>query len=50
LSAAIWLIDSELRLLVAVRKVCRHQGGAVPSMTLLHRLLDERNAVFARRP
>ena len=25
-------IDSELRLLAAVRRVCREQGGTVPSM------------------
>ena len=36
------VIDSELRLLAAVRRVCREQGG-VPSMSLVHALLDERN-------
>lgn len=36
------VIDSELRLLAAVRRVCREQGG-VPSMSLVRALLDERN-------
>jgi hypothetical protein len=36
-------IDSELRLLAAVRRVCREQGG-VPSMSLVDALLDERNS------
>jgi hypothetical protein len=37
-------IDSELRLLAAVRRVCREYDGRVPSMTLVDDLLDERRA------
>jgi hypothetical protein len=36
-------IDSELRLLAAVRRVCRECDGSVPSMTLVDELLDERS-------
>gem|GEM_PF-2782082 len=36
------IIDSELRLLVAVRRVCREDGGTVPSTRLIDALLDER--------
>jgi hypothetical protein len=35
-------IDSELRLLAAVRRTCREIDGGVPSMTLVDALLDER--------
>ena len=35
-------IDSELRLIAAVRRVCREYDGRVPSMTLVEELLDER--------
>lgn len=35
-------IDSELRLLAAVRKLCREQGQTVPSMGPVDELLDER--------
>lgn len=35
-------IDSELRLIAAVRRVCREYDGRVPSMTLVDELLDER--------
>jgi hypothetical protein len=35
-------IDSELRLLVAVRRVCREHDGQVPSTGLIDALLDER--------
>jgi hypothetical protein len=35
-------IDSGLRLLAAVRRVCREHGGTVPSMGLVDELLDER--------
>jgi hypothetical protein len=34
-------IDSELRLLAAVRRVCREYDGRVPSITLVDELLDE---------
>jgi hypothetical protein len=36
-------IDAELRLLVAVRRVCREQDGRVPSVRLIDALLDERS-------
>lgn len=35
-------IDSELRLLAAVRRVCREYGGRVPSIGPVDELLDER--------
>lgn len=39
---ATWtVIDSELRLLAAVSRVCREHDGRVPSMTLVDELLDE---------
>jgi hypothetical protein len=39
-------IDSELRLLVAVRRVCREEGGTLPPTDpLVDALLDERNTV-----
>jgi hypothetical protein len=38
-------IDSELRLLVAVRRVCREHDGRVPSTRLIDVLLDERGGL-----
>jgi hypothetical protein len=35
-------IDSELRLLAAVRRVCREQDGILPSFGPVDELLDER--------
>jgi hypothetical protein len=35
-------IDSELRLLAAVRGVCREQDGVLPSVGPVDELLDER--------
>lgn len=43
-------IDSELRLLAAVRRVCREEGGTVPSMDLVDALLDERSELTGSRP
>jgi hypothetical protein len=40
-------IDSELRLLVAVRRVCRELDGNVGSTRLIDELLDERGEVTA---
>jgi hypothetical protein len=37
-------IDSRLRLLAAVRRVCREYDGRVPSTTLTDALLDDRAA------
>jgi hypothetical protein len=37
-------IDSELRLLAAVRRVCREQDGILPSIGPVDELLDERIA------
>jgi hypothetical protein len=39
------VIDSELRLPAAVRRVCREYDGRVPSTTLVDALLDERTEV-----
>jgi hypothetical protein len=36
-------IDSELRLLAAVRRVCREQDGILPSIGPVDALLDERS-------
>ena len=36
------VIDSELRLLAAVRRVCREQDGVLPSIGTVDELLDER--------
>jgi hypothetical protein len=36
------VIDSELRLLVAVRRVCREQDGMLPSIGPVDEPLDER--------
>jgi hypothetical protein len=35
-------IDAELRLLAAVRRVCREQDGMLPSIGPVDELLDER--------
>jgi hypothetical protein len=40
-------IDSELRLLVAVRPVCRELDGTVGSTRLIDTLLDERSSLRA---
>ncbi|ULE35043.1 hypothetical protein [Mycobacterium sp. IDR2000157661] len=37
-------IDSELRLVAAVRRTCSELGAPNPSTTVLDELLDERNA------
>jgi hypothetical protein len=36
-------IDGELRLLAAVRRVCREQDGVLPSIGPVDELLDERS-------
>ena len=36
------VIDSELRLLAAVRRVCREEDGVLPSIGQVDELLDER--------
>jgi len=36
-------IDSELRLLAAVRRVCREGDGVLPSIGQVDELLDEHN-------
>jgi hypothetical protein len=36
-------IDSELRLLAAVRRVCREHSGVLPSIGPVDELLDERS-------
>ncbi|MGV0648757.1 hypothetical protein ABVK35_10235 [Mycobacterium kansasii] len=41
------VIDSELRLLVAVRRVTLAEGGTAPSLDLIDRLLDERGGLSA---
>ncbi|WP_157933560.1 hypothetical protein [Mycobacteroides abscessus] len=38
------VIDSELRLVAAVRRTCAEFGGAMPTTALLDELLDERTA------
>jgi hypothetical protein len=38
-------IDSELRLLAAVRRVCREQDGILPSIGPVDELLDERSSI-----
>jgi hypothetical protein len=40
-------IDCELRLLVAVRRVCREEAGRVPSIGVIDELLDERRSLQA---
>ena len=42
------VIDSELRLLAAVRRVCREQDGILPSIGPVDELLDERTS--AKKP
>lgn len=39
------MIDSELRLVAAVRRSCVELGGGMPTTAVLDGLLDERNAV-----
>ncbi|WP_158084028.1 hypothetical protein [Mycobacterium persicum] len=41
------VIDSELRLLVAVRRAVMAEGGTAPSLGHIDRLLDERGVVSA---
>ncbi|MDP7727623.1 hypothetical protein [Mycobacterium sp. TY813] len=41
------MIDSELRLLAAVRRAVIAEGGSAPSLDLIDGLLDERGAVNA---
>lgn len=41
------VIDSELRLLVAVRRAAVEEGGTAPSLHLIDGLLDERGAATA---
>ncbi|WP_041782285.1 hypothetical protein [Mycolicibacterium chubuense] len=43
------LIDSELRLVAAVRRTCAEMGDAMPTTVVLDALLDERNAAAAIR-
>ena len=38
------VIDSELRLVAAVRQSCAEVGGGMPTTDVLDGLLDERNA------
>ena len=42
------VIDSELRLLAAVRRVCRERGGPLPPIALADKLLDERRELTGR--
>jgi hypothetical protein len=42
------IIDSELRLLAAVRWACQEVDGRVPSMTLVDALPDERGELTGR--
>jgi hypothetical protein len=37
------VIDSELRLVAAVRRTCAELGGAMPTTAVLDELLNERN-------
>jgi hypothetical protein len=37
-------IDSELRLVAALRRAARERGGPLPSIAVADALLDERNA------
>ncbi|BCO41215.1 hypothetical protein MINTM001_23540 [Mycobacterium paraintracellulare] len=41
------VIDSELRLLAAVRRTVLADGGTAPSLRLIDQLLDERAALNA---
>jgi hypothetical protein len=43
-------IDSELRLLVAVRRVCREQDGRVPAIGPVDELLDQRRELTGSSP
>jgi hypothetical protein len=38
-------IDSELRLVVMLRRAARHRGGPLPSIAVADALLDERRAL-----
>lgn len=38
------VIDSELRLVAAVRRTCAEMDGSMPTTAVLDGLLDERNA------
>jgi hypothetical protein len=38
-----YVIDSKLRLIAAVRQVCRWHGGSGPFIGLVDELLDQRN-------
>jgi hypothetical protein len=42
------VIDSKLRLLAAVRRVCREQDGILPSIGSVDELLDERSELVTR--
>jgi hypothetical protein len=44
------VVDSELRLLAAVRRVCREQGGRVPAIGPVDELLDERRELTGSSP
>ena len=41
------VIDSELRLVAAVRETCREAGGPLPDVAVADELLDERSASTA---
>jgi hypothetical protein len=41
-------IDSDLRLLAAVRRVCREQDGVLPSIGPVDELLDERRELVRK--
>jgi hypothetical protein len=41
-------IDSELRLVAALRRAARERGGPLPSIDVADALLDERSRLFAR--
>ena len=43
-------IDAELRLLAAVRRVCREHAGVLPAIGPVDELLDERGELAARPP
>jgi hypothetical protein len=42
-------IDSELRLVTALRRAARERGGPLPSVAVANALLDERRAGTDRR-
>jgi hypothetical protein len=43
-------IDSELRLIAALRRAARERGGPLPSMDVADALLDERGELTAVSP